>query len=375
MNLSAGGAKSFGKQVYGEFKEENVTFMAAAITYQAFISLIPLLVLLFFLLTLVGDQSLANRVVNMTESFLPASAQRLLRQSISGSTASVGASIIGVVTLVWGAFKIFKGLDTAFSEIFDTESQNTFVDKFKDGAVVFVGLGGALLAAVVATAAFGVLNVPFIGLLSPLLLVIGVSIAFFPMYYVFPDMDLSPTDVLPGVVVAAVGWAALQSLFQVYIALAGAGGASAVGAVLILLTWLYFSSLILLVGAVVNAIRLGRAGDVGGPTDRDRTSGGEGTGVHANPYSDPTADPDELREERERLHRERDHLQRELRELRAERREQEDSDEDESKSVDDASELRRVNRSLVRKVRWYEKPVWKRALLRALGRDAPDDTA
>ena len=381
MNLSADGAKSFGKTVYEEVQDENVTFMAAGIAYQAFVSLIPLLVLLFFLLTLVGDQTLANRVVDLTRSFLPESAQKLLKRSISGSTASTGASIIGLVTVVWGAFKIFKGLDTAFSEIFDTTSKNSFVDKLKDGAVVFAALGGALLAAVVATAAFGALSIPFIGLLNPLLLVVGISIAFFPMYYVFPDMDLSPTDVLPGVVVGAVGWAALQSLFQVYIALAGKGGASAIGAVLLLLTWLYFSGLILLIGAVVNAVHLGRAGDTGGPTKRDRTGTNAKAVARANGSAGAAgagqpreADPVALREERERLHRERDRLRRERRELRAERRES-DADENGSatdETADDVTELRREKRALARRVEWYEKPAWKRTLLRALGRDAPD---
>ncbi len=389
MNLSAGGAKSFGKQVYREIQDENVTFMAAGIAYQAFVSLIPLLVLLFFLLTIVGDQTLANRVVDLTRSFLPQSAQRLLKQSIAGSAASTGASIIGLVTVVWGAFKIFKGLDTAFSEIFDTTSKNSFVDKLKDGAVVFTALGGALLAAAVATAAFGALNVPFVGLLNPLLLVVGISIAFFPMYYVFPDMDLSPTDVLPGVVVGAVGWAALQSLFQVYIAFAGKGGASAIGAVLLLLTWLYFSGLILLLGAVVNAVHLGRAGDTGGPNKRDRSdadakanaparaNGAAGAGGAGQPRE---ADPVAIREERERLHRERDRLRQERRELRAERRKSRSESESESRAGsedttgdEDAAELRREKRALARRVRWCEKPVWERALLRALGRDAPDD--
>ena len=373
MNLSAGGAKSFGKRVYREMQDENVTFMAAGIAYQAFVSLIPLLVLLFFVLTLVGDQALANRVVDLTRSFLPRSAQQLLKRSISGSAAGTGASIIGLVTVVWGAFKIFKGLDTAFSEIFDTESENSFADKFKDGVVVFTALGGALLAAVVATAAFGALNVPFIGLLNPLLLVVGISLAFFPMYYVFPDMDLSPTDVIPGVVVGAVGWAALQSLFQVYIALAGKGGASAIGAVLLLLTWLYFSGLILLIGAVVNAVYLGQGGDTGGPTDRDRAGANSNAAGIASGAGATPADPVAVREERERLHRERDRLRRERRELRSERRTNGSGGEDMTGDgdEDEVTDLRRENRALSRRVRWYEKPVWERALLRALGSDAP----
>jgi len=58
----------------------------------------------------------------------------------------------------------------------------------------------------------------------------------------------------PGVIVAAIGWAALQALFQIYVAISSSSeSAGPIGAILLLLTWLYFGGLILLVGGVVNA--------------------------------------------------------------------------------------------------------------------------
>ena len=81
------------------------------------------------------------------------------------------------------------------------------------------------------------------------------------MYYLFPDIDVAPRDVLPGTIVGAVGWAVLQVLFQVYVSLSGGGG-NLIASILLLVTWLYFSGVILLLGAVVNAVIMGRAGEV-----------------------------------------------------------------------------------------------------------------
>ncbi len=361
-------ATALGRNVVAEVRAENVPFMAGSIAYQAFVSLVPLVALVFVAAALVGDAALADRIISLTGSSLPPSAQRLLRNYIVGSAeGGAGVSVLGAVTLVWGTLKIFRGLDTAFSEIYDTEGKNSLVDQVKDGLVVLVALGFAFGLAVVATTAFAALNVPFIGFLTPLLLVVGLSVAFLPMYYRFPDVDVTVREVVPGVVVAAVGWTVLQSLFQVYVAATGKSSAiDVVGAIVLLLTWLYFSGLVLLVGAVVNAVLAGRGEDEPDGTETGATARGAAGDATAETAPDASA----LAEAAERAHAERERLQRERRELETARRELAAERRKESVDVD---ELLRENRALARRVRWYEKPAWERTLLRVLGRDAPAD--
>lgn len=205
--------KSVGSAVVREVRTQNVPFMAGSIAYQAFVSLIPLLALVFLAAAVVGDQSLANEVTGYTQSFLPQSAQQLLSDYIAGEAASGtgGAGVIGAITLVWGTLKIFRGLDTAFSEIYGSTAENSFLDQLTDGLVVLVTIGGAIAAAVAATSVFAAFReIPFVGLLNPILLIVGLAVVFFPMHYLFPDVeDISPRQVVPGV----VGWALLQALF------------------------------------------------------------------------------------------------------------------------------------------------------------------
>ena len=366
MNLERAGALA--RRVVAEVRAENVPFMAGSIAYQAFVSLVPLVALVFVAAAVAGDAALADRVIAMTGSFLPPSAQRLLRNYIVGDVdGGSGVSVIGVVTLVWGTLKIFRGLDTAFSEIYDTEARNSLVDQLKDGLVVLVALGAAFGLAVAATTVFAVLNVPFVGLFTPLLLVVGLSVAFLPMYYRFPDVDVTVRQVVPGVVVAAVGWTVLQSLFQVYVAATGKTSAvDVVGAIVLLLTWLYFSGLVLLVGAVVNAVLAGRREDDSDGAATEATARGASGDATAQTAPDASA----LADAAERVHAERERLQRERRELETARRE---LAAERRKGSVDVDELLRENRALARRVRWYEKPAWRRALLRALGRDSRGD--
>jgi membrane protein len=102
---------------------------------------------------------------------------------------------------------------------------------------------------------------------------VGLVVAFTPMYYRFPDTELGWRDVLPGTVVAALGWAALQGLFQVYLLFKSGGSEGFFGGVVVVVTWLYFSGLVLLVGAVLNAVVSGHASGAAGGVGRGAADG------------------------------------------------------------------------------------------------------
>ena len=266
--VSVSGARQFLTRVYTDFTDKNVPFMAAGLAYSAFVSLAPLLVLAFLVLALVGS-GLETRIVAFTEQWLPGPIADVIRQVIQDQSGVGSASVLGFVVLVWGALKIFRGLDTAFSEIYETVDDNSFLDKLGDSVVVLVGLGIAVIATVGTSAAFTAFSdaIPFSRFLTPLVLLGGLIVAFLPMYYVFPDCELGVRDVLPGALFAAVGWTAFQSLFQAYLAFSDPGSGSFAGSIIVVITYLYFSALVLLLGAVINAVigehSSGRPGGVG----------------------------------------------------------------------------------------------------------------
>ncbi|MDZ5809780.1 YihY/virulence factor BrkB family protein [Halorubrum sp. AD140] len=256
------------KQTLTEVSEKNVTFMAAGIAYNAFISLAPLLILLLLVASTTGT-GLEDRLIALAGETFPDPIAGVVEDIFRGENGSSSASIVGLVVLIWGTLKVFRGLDTAFSEIYETTDRNSFVDKLVDGLVVFVAIVVAILATVGVTAVFVRFSdaVPHVGVATTLALIGGLVAAFLPMYYRFPDADLGWREILPGVFVAAFGWAAFQSLFRVYLQFSGDGSSGFFGGVVVVITWLYFSAIILLLGAVINAVHgghtSGKAGGVG----------------------------------------------------------------------------------------------------------------
>ncbi|MFC6726112.1 YihY/virulence factor BrkB family protein, partial [Halobium palmae] len=259
MNRRTERALEVGRAVLHEARVEKVTFLAGSIAYHAFVSLLPLFVLVLTVVSTVGDEALRAQFLDVVAAMVTPEAGELLLQELSGTDP--GLTAVGGVLLVWGTLRIFRGLDTAFSDVYETEAENTFADQLSDGVVVLVTFAFAI---VVASALLSVL--PSGGgvlgwLLRRVAVVAGLTLTFLPMFYIFPDTDVSVVEVLPGTALAAVGLTAFEALFRFYVATRDPES-SAIAGILVLLTWLYVSGLVLLLGVVVNAVLSNRSADV-----------------------------------------------------------------------------------------------------------------
>lgn len=265
MSLSLGSrggrATSVLRAIVEEFKEENISFMAGSIAYYAFVSMFPLLLLALLVASVVGGQAFADAVIGLTQQYLTPAAQGMVTESISQASNAASFSILGFVALLWSVLKVFRGLDVAFSSLYHSPGENSILDQVKDGVIVLGGIVVAIVAMVVAGAVVAFLpNLPYVGVLSFVFLIAALTLAFLPIYYVFPDVDVSVRDVLPGTIVAAIGWALLQGLFRVYTNYSSTGELyGAIGGIILLVTWLYFGALILLLGAAVNVVLAGQS--------------------------------------------------------------------------------------------------------------------
>lgn len=243
------------KRVVSVARREEVSFLAAAVAYYAFLSLIPATVLALVVATTFGGQELANAVLASTGEFFTESGQAVLVTALTASEGRGGATVVGVVFLLWGTLKVFRALDTAFGEVYGTRKKNTLLDQIVDSIVVVVGIGLTmvlmfLMAGLLAALDLGLI-VEVIGVLAlPILL----TLAFLPIYYRFPDTKVGVREVVPGAVVAAFGWTAMQAVFQIYASSASASAYGVVGGVILLVTWLYVAGAVIILGAVVNVV-------------------------------------------------------------------------------------------------------------------------
>ncbi|MBV0902459.1 YihY/virulence factor BrkB family protein [Haloarcula salina] len=245
-------AVSVARSVVRTVREEEISFLAAGIAYYMFVSLLPLLLLGLVVGTLVGGAAFAARIVSAAGAVLTPAASTLLEDALTSGAGRGGATVLGLAVTTWSALKVFRGLDSAFSRVYGTHEQRSLVGELADGLSALAGIGVALagLAAVSALGAVLGVRVALGGFaLMPVL-----TVAFLPLYYLFPDEGMSLGSALPGAMFAGVGWTLLGTGFSVYAAQADSYQVyGVIGGVLLLVTWFYFAGQVLLVGAALNA--------------------------------------------------------------------------------------------------------------------------
>lgn len=251
------------RTVLAEAREQEITFLAASIAYYAFVSLLPMLLLGLAIATFVGGEEFATRIAMAASDVLTPAGQNQLRDIILNREGRAGATVVGTLVLLWGTLRMFRGLDEAFSRVYNVTALKGFLDTLKDAFVVVVVIALGVAAMVLAGLALRFLpEVPFAGTLSTVALILALLPVFLPLYYFFPDVDVSLREAIPGAVVATVGWTVLQVGFRIYVRESSRFDAYGVlGGALILVTWLYFGAILLLLGAVVNAVFTGQFAD------------------------------------------------------------------------------------------------------------------
>ncbi|MDS0293284.1 YihY/virulence factor BrkB family protein [Halogeometricum luteum] len=245
-----------------EVKRQNVALLAGSFAYHALVSLLPLLFLLFVVTGALLDEPMAVFVVESTERYLTPGQSVLVADVVTDDQNRVRASLLSVGVLAWSALKVFRQLDAAFSAVYGTTVDTSVGDQIRDGAAALLAVAFAVLVFYGAEVAYdGFRGAPLVGYARALSVSLGASVAFFPLYRLFPDVEMGLFEAVPGAVLAGVGWAALQRLFTVYLSLTGEYRTYGVfGGFLLLALWLYLAGLLLLGGAVVNAVLGGRIG-------------------------------------------------------------------------------------------------------------------
>ncbi|MDS0475324.1 YihY/virulence factor BrkB family protein [Natrinema sp. 1APR25-10V2] len=265
-------AGSVARDVVAVIRDRNVTFMAGSIAHAAFLSLLPLLLVLLLVAGAVGNEYLTDQLVSLSQTYVSPAGQGLVYEALTRASDRSGASLIGLVSLLWGMFRVFRGLKTAFDELYG-EGENRLREKLVDGGVVFVVILLATVGVGFATAVLASIDHPVVLALTPLVLFVGLTVAFFPVYYVFPSPDVSSREALPGTVIAAAGWVVLEAVFGIYADLVNTVGTfDTFGAIILLLIWLYATAFVLLVGAAVNVVVGDRTPDAGSAAGDEQQS-------------------------------------------------------------------------------------------------------
>lgn len=237
-------------------------YLAALITYYAFISLFPLMLVFTTVLgiTLENHQELKNEIIDSALQEIPVVGSQLQDPSaLSGGTVAV---VVGLIGALYGGLGVAVASQNAMNVAW-TVPRNTRPNPIK------VRLRGLVLLATVGVALIGTVVINVVaativdGSVSQILAVAGaivLGVVMFTFAFRFGTArDLSIRDVLPGAVVAAVGWQALQHFGGYYVdhIISRSRDVTGVFAVVLgLIAFLYLASMMLVFCLEINVVRV-----------------------------------------------------------------------------------------------------------------------
>ena len=248
---------------------DNATRMGASLAYYTIFSLAPLLVIVIGVAGIVlGEASVQARLIEQVHHLVGPDGARFVQSLVEGKSNPSGgvvATVVGVVTLLLGATGVFAELQAALNQVWDVKPKETFrwTDLLRTRLISFalvLAIGFLLLVSLVvsaAVAAAGTFLSAYLPLPAVLLEAVHwifsflvITALFAVMYRLLPDADIAWGDVLLGAAVTAVLFTVGKSLIGFYLGSSGVTSAyGAAGALVVLLVWIYYSSLILFFGA------------------------------------------------------------------------------------------------------------------------------
>jgi membrane protein len=277
------------KRTGSEFRNDNVTDLAAALTYYGVLAIFPALIALVSILGVIGHSATQPLIENIG-TVAPGAAKSVFTSAISNIQRDQGAAgvifVVSIAVALWSASSYVAGFMRASNTIYDVEEGRpiwktmpvrisvtvvmVLLLAISAFAVVLTGglardVGGLIGVGSSAVAVWDIVKWPV------LVLVVSAMIAI--LYWAAPNVrHPSFRWVSPGGVLAVAAWLVASGLFALYVANFSSYNKTygALASVVVFLVWLWISNIALLLGAEFNAeLERGRAIEAGHPADQE----------------------------------------------------------------------------------------------------------
>jgi len=261
------------KKTAREVLDDNVLGLAAQSAYYFFFSLFPIFLFLAPMLALVGDKrEVFGFILTKLSTAVPAEAFELVKgvvQNVVFEPSAPGLVSVGALLAAWSGSSVFSNLIDALNAAYDCDKDSRpFWKKKLIALACLLGVGMLFILATVIFLAggdivdkvAGWLHIGVVGkmiwtvvqyALAPAILVLTGWIVF----YFLPDVRQNKWHALVGSVVASVLWIVVTLGFRFYVQNFGSYNKTygTIGAVIVLLTWMYLSMVALLTGGELAA--------------------------------------------------------------------------------------------------------------------------
>lgn len=252
-----------------KLRDDDIFALAAQLAYYLILSFFPFLI---FLLTLIGFSNLDSmEVLGALRAILPTSAFELIYNVIieiieKQNTGLLGASLLLVI---WSASSAFRAVIKGINKAYGLNENRSFIKRafiaiictFALAFVIMLTLIMLVFGRLIGDLIASYLPFPIVvykvwNFLRYVLVVFMMILIFASIYRYTPSKRLRWKEVIPGAIACTCGWLIVSLGFSFYINNFGNyskiyGG---LGAVIILITWLYITSMILIIGGEINSV-------------------------------------------------------------------------------------------------------------------------
>src|SRR3954467_11305531 len=288
-DIKRGGWGSVLKRTVKEFREDNLTDWAAALTYYGVLALFPALIALVSIVGLLGQSTINSLKSNIQEIPAAGQAKQIILNAITDISSHRGAAgialIVGLALALWSASGYVGAFMRASNAIYETPEGRPFyrlrplqmlvtfvmlmLIALCAAAIVVTGpitakVGQAVGLGSTAQTVFDIAKWPFILLV--------VSFIFSLLYFASPNVKQPGFKwITPGGILAVIIWIAASAAFALYVKFFPNNKTyGSFGGVIVFLMWLWISNIAVLLGQEMNAeLERQRELDAGLPAERE----------------------------------------------------------------------------------------------------------
>lgn len=258
------------KSSFKGFSEDKITKLSASLAYYTVFSLGPLLFLLVLIAGLfLGKEAVQGNIYQELDNLIGAEAAKQVQdilKNVSLSDKGGLAAVIGIITLIIGATSVFAEIQDSMNSIWGLKPKPSagILQTIKSRLLSFGLIGSLAFLLLVSLAVTTVVAglgqkvqqlIPGAGAvilyIVNLVLSLGItSVLFAVIFKVLPDVRIGWKDVWPGAIFTSVLFLLGKFGISAYISSSDVGTTyGAAGSLVILLLWIYYSSIILYFGA------------------------------------------------------------------------------------------------------------------------------
>jgi membrane protein len=282
--------KDLGKRVWGEIQEDDVFGRSAQLAYYFLLALFPLLLFLTSVIGLVmgSGTGLRHSLFNYLSRVLPGDAFKLVDSTMFEVSKSSGGGKVafGILAALWAASNGMGAVTQALNVAYDVEESRPWwkqrltavgltvaLSVLIISALVLVLYGGRIIEHVAGGYGFGeAFTLTWKVLQWPIALAF-ILLAFALIYYLAPDLhDQKWTWVTPGSAIGVGLWLLISFGFRLYLHFFDSYSATygSLGAVIVLMLWLYLTGAAILIGGEFNSEIENAAAKAGAPDAKEK---------------------------------------------------------------------------------------------------------